>query len=176
MRNKKISILLIIIAATILVSCSTKVSNEEKVIDTVVIDENAKETAKANDSFNVVKVKTTENLSNEDKYSETLMDNGKLIRIKYDLGDNQNEGTINQPQFPKLYIEGIDVGTITDETYNNRNKISWDKKDIEGQLITGYMGGYNVKILKDNKVYMFDNNSELKEIKAYERLIEEKNG
>lgn len=176
MRNKKISILLIIIAATILVSCSTKVSNEEKVIDTVVIDENAKETAKANDSFNVVKVKTTENLSNEDKYSETLMDNGKLIRIKYDLGDNQNEGTINQPQFPKLYIEGIDVGTITDETDNNRNKISWDKKDIEGQLITGYMGGYNVKILKDNKVYMFDNNSELKEIKAYERLIEEKNG
>ena len=167
MINKKISILLISIAATILVSCSTKVLNEDKVIDTVVIDENAKETAKVNDSFNVVKVKNTENLINEDQYSEILMDNGKLIRIKYNLGDNQNEGTINQPQFPKSYIEGLEIGTITDEIDNNRNKISWDKKDIQGQLITGYMDRHNVRILKDNKVYMLDDNYELKEIKAY---------
>lgn len=176
MINKKISILLISIASTILVSCSTKVLNEDKVIDTVVIDENAKETAKANDSFNVVKVKNTENLINEDQYSEILMDNGKLIRIKYNLGDNQNEGTINQPQFPKSYIEGLEIGTITDEIDNNRNKISWDKKDIQGQLITGYMDRHNIRILKDNKVYMLDDNYELKEIKAYEKLIKDKNG
>lgn len=171
MRNKKISILLISIASTILVSCSTKVPNEDKVIDTVVIDENAKETSKANDSFDIIKLQTTENIRNDEKYSEALLDNGKLLHIDY-----LEDGYGSNIQFPKVYINSIEVGTITDETNNNRNKISWDKKDIQGQLITGYMDRHNVRILKDNKVYMFDNNSELKEIKAYEQLIKEKNG
>ena len=171
MRNKKISILLISIAATILVSCSTKVQNEDKVIDTVVIDENAKETSKANDSFDIIKLQTTENIRNDEKYSEALLDNGKLLHIDY-----LEDGYGSNIQFPKVYINSIEVGTITDETNNNRNKISWDKKDIQGQLITGYMDRHNVRILKDNKVYMFDNNSELKEIKAYEKLIKDTNG
>lgn len=171
MRNKKISILLIIIAATILVSCSTKVSNEEKVIDTVVIDENAKETAKANDSFDVIKLQTTENIRADKKYSNEFMDNGKILHIDY-----SEDGHAPNAHAPKLYINSIEVGTITYETDNNRNKISWDKIDIEGQLLTGHMDRYNVRILKDNKVYMLDNNSELKEIKAYEKLIKDTNG
>lgn len=171
MRNKKIGIILISIASTILVSCSTKVPNEDKVIDTMVIDENAKETAKANDSFDVIKLQTTENIRADKKYSNEFMDNGKILHIDY-----SEDGHAPNAHAPKLYINSIEVGTITYETDNNRNKISWDKIDIEGQLLTGHMDRYNVRILKDNKVYMLDNNSELKEIKAYEKLIKDTNG
>lgn len=174
MRNKKISILLISIASTILVSCSTKVSNEDKVIDTVVIDENAKETAKENDSFDIIKLQKSENIMINKKYSYELMENGKLLHFNY-----SENGYGSDEQFPKLYLNSIEVGTITDETDNNRNKISWDKIDIEGQLLTDYWvryNIYNVRILIDNKVYMLDDNYELKEIKAYEKLIKDKNG
>lgn len=172
MINKKIFIGLIIIASFATVGCSKNISKENKVIDSVVIDEDAKGTANSTKNITVTKALTTENLSNNEKQGSIIMENGKLLYINY-TEDGYNKSTV---QFPKLYISSIEIGTITDEVYEGRNIIKWDKKDIEGQLLTGYMDRNNIRILKDNKVYMLDDNCELKEIKSYKRLLEETNG
>lgn len=173
---KKIFIGLIIITLSTGVGCSNSISKENKVIDTVVIDENAKGTDKSNNNFNVEKLLTTENLSGN-KNGAIIRKNDKLIEINYSSDYGEGEETIYSTQFPKLYIDSLDIGTITDKKENDRNIVSWENKDISGQLIVDYKGfTENFRILKDDKVYMLDDNCETKEITAYKRLLEDTNG
>lgn len=171
MRIKKIFIGLIIVTLSIGVGCSNSISNENEVIDSIVVDEDAKGTANSNNSFNVTKVLTTENLKGN-KNKAVIRNNDELI--EYSIDDGR---TVYKTQFPKLYINSLGVGTITDKMENNRNIINWENKDIDGRLLVDNMGyGEYFKILKDNKVYMLDNNYELKELTAYKKLIEDTNG
>lgn len=176
MKNKKLSILLITLTTSIMIGCSNKISMEDKVIDSVVIDEDAKDTAISNESFNVISVATTENLSGN-KNGAMIRSDDKLVEIQYSEDFGAGEGTIHQTQFPKLYIDSLEVGTITDKVESERNIIEWEKKDISGQLLLEYMGsGDFFKILKDNKVYVLDNDYNPKEITAYKKLLEDTNG
>lgn len=176
MKNKKIIIVLIAVASSIIVGCSNNISSEDKVIDSLVIDEDAKKTSNSNNIINITKVATTENLR-KSSTGAILRSDEKLIEIKYSEYYGDGEGTIYQTQFPKLYIDSLSIGTITDEIQDNRNVVTWENKEINGQLLTGYMGtGEKVKILKDDKVYKLDENYNLKESKVYKKLIEETNG
>ena len=175
MKIKKILIILILITSSSMIGCSSSISSEDKVIDSVVIDEDAKETANSNNVININKIAITENLI--DKNGVISRDVERLIEIQYTEDFGEGEGTIYQSQFPKLYISSLSIGTITDEIQDNRNIVYWENKDIDGRLLIEYMGsGETFKILKDNKVYMVDNNYNLKEITAYKKLIEETNG
>ncbi|MDI9216732.1 MULTISPECIES: hypothetical protein [Clostridium] len=176
MKNKKLSILLIAFTSIVMIGCSNKISLEDRVIDSVVIDEDAKDTAISNDGFNIVKLVTTENLHGN-KSGAMIRNDDKLIEIQYSEDFGENKGTIYQTQFPKLYIDSLEVGTITDDVENDRNVVSWERKEVRGQLLAEYMGtGGLFRILTDNKVYMLDNNYNFKEITAYKKLIEETNG
>lgn len=173
MKNKKLLIGLMLITSSVMIGCSNKISNEEKVIDSVVIDEDAKET---DNKINISKVATTENL-NGTLNEEILIDEESLIKIQYSDGIGYEEGEIYQSQFPKIYIDSLPIGTITEEVKNKRNIINWRNKEINGQLIVDYMGsGDNFRIKKNDKVYILDKNYNLKEITAYKKLIEETNG
>lgn len=175
MKNKKLLIVLMIITSSIIIGCTNKISSEEKVIDSVVIDEDTKETASSNNKINISKIIRTENISG--RHVSILDANEKLIEIQYNQEYGDSQGTINQTQFPKMYITSLSIGTITDEIKENRNVINWEYKDIDGQLLIDYIGGgSNFKILKENRVYTLDNNYNLKEINAYKKLIDETKG
>lgn len=176
MKNKKLLIVLMLITSSIMTSCTNKISSEDKVIDSVIIDEDAKSTENSNNKINITKIATTENLVGGRK-GAILRSDEKLIGIQYSEYYGDGEDTIYQTQFPKLYIDTLSIGTITDEIKDNRNVVTWENKEINGQLLTGYMGtGEKVKILKDDKVYKLDENYNLKESKVYKKLIEETNG
>lgn len=176
MEIKKIFIGLIIITSCTSVGCSNNISKEDKVIESIVIDEDTRITASANNNFNVTKILKTENLSGN-KNAAIIRKDGKLVEINYNSDYGEGEDTIYQSQFPKLYVNSIDIGTITDKTENDRNIVQWEKKEITGQLLVEYMGdGENFKVLKDNKVYMLDNNYNFKEITAYKELLDKTNG
>lgn len=176
MRIKKLLIGLIFVTLNTGVGCSNSISKEDKVIDSIVIDEDAKGTASANNNFNVTKVLKTENLSGK-KNGAIIRNNDKLIEINYMTDHGEGDGTVYETQFPKLYIDSLDIGTITDEIENDRNIVNWENKEISGQLLVEYMGsGEYFKILKDNKVYTLDNNYNLKEITAYRKLLEDTDG
>ncbi|MCF0148439.1 MAG: hypothetical protein HUJ77_08580 [Clostridium sp.] len=174
MKNKKLLIVLMIVTSSIMVSCSSKILSGDKVIDSIVIDEDAKETANSNNTINITKIAITENLNGTRKGAIlTGASNGKLIQIK--LKENLEEN--KETQFPKEYIESLEVGTITEKIKDNRNVVTWENKDIDGQLIREYMGTEGkLRILKDNKVYELDENYNLKEATAYKKLIEDTNG
>ena len=176
MKIKKIFIGLLIITSCTWVGCSNNISKEDKVIESIVIDEDTRITASTNNNFNVTKLLKTENLSGN-KNAAIIRKDGKLVEINYKSDYGEGEGTIYQSQFPKLYIDSIDIGTITEEIENDRNIVKWENKEISGQLLIEYMGdGENFKVLKDNKVYMLDNNYNFKEITAYKELLDKTNG
>lgn len=176
MKIKKIFIGLLIITSYTWVGCSNNISKEDKVIESIVIDEDTRITASTNNNFNVTKLLKTENLSGN-KNAAIIRKDGKLVEINYKSDYGEREGTIYQSQFPKLYIDSIDIGTITEEIENDRNIVKWENKEISGQLLIEYMGdGENFKVLKDNKVYMLDNNYNFKEITAYKELLDKTNG
>ncbi|MBD7914473.1 hypothetical protein H9660_04885 [Clostridium sp. Sa3CUN1] len=176
MKIKKIFIGLLIITSCTSVGCSNNISKEDKIIESIVIDGDTRITANANSNFNVTKILKTENLSGN-KNGARIRKDGKLVEINYNSDYGDGEGTIYQSQFPKLYINSIDIGTITDKIENDRNIVQWEKKEITGQLLVEYMGDIeNFKVLKDNKVYMLDNNYNFKEITAYKELLDKTNG
>lgn len=172
MKNKKLSILLITLTTSIMIGCSNKISMEDKVIDSVVIDEDAKDTAYQNNDIEINKVLETEGFNIDEKNESMIIKNDRIIKIE----SYHNEEFI-ETQYPKLFIENLEVGDITNEINNEKKVIYWSNKDVNGQLIVDYMGyGNNFRVLKDNKVYILDYNYELKEIKAYENLLEEIDG
>ena len=136
MKNKKILIILILITSSLIIGCSNSISSEDKVIDSVVIDEDAKETANSNSVININKIAITENLI--DKNGVILRDGERLIEIQYTEDFGEGEGTIYQSQFPKLYISSLSIGTITDEIQDNRNIVNWENKDINGRKTVDY--------------------------------------
>ncbi len=175
MKNKKILMVLILITSSLMIGCSNGISSEDKVIDSVVIDENAKSTVNSNNRINITKILTTENL-NETRSGAMLREDEKLVEIQYNEDFEETKGTIYQSQFPKLYISNLAIGSITEKVVDNRNIVNWENKDINGQLLIEYMGfAENFKVLKNNKVYKTDSNYNLKEITAYKKLIEETN-
>ena len=150
MKSKKLLIFLMLITSSIMISCSNKISSEDKVIDSVVIDEDSKATANSNNKINITKIATTENLLGYRK-GAILRSDEKLIHINISTSSEVND--VSGTQFQKIYISSLSIGTITDEIQNNRNVVNWENKEINGQLITGYMGtSGEVKILKDDKV------------------------
>lgn len=172
MKNKKLLIGLMIITSSIMIGCTSKISSEEKVIDSVVIDEEAKETSNSNNKINITKVVTTENLI-ERKVS-MLGSDDKLIQINFSEPREIND--ISTVQFKKQYIKSVSIGTITDEIQNNRSVVTWENKEIDGQLITeDALTGGKFKILKDDKVYTLDENYNLKEFAEYEKIIKDTN-
>lgn len=177
MKMKKIFIVVIIInLCTSGIGCSNNISNKDKVIESMVIDEDTRITANSNNNFNVTKILKTENLSGT-RNGAMLRGDGKLIEFKFKEDFGEGEGAIYQSQFPKLYIDSINIGTITEKKEDGRNIINWESKEITGQLLIEYMGdGENFKVLKDNKVYILDDNCNLKEITAYKELIDKTNG
>ncbi len=176
MKNKILLTILIFIASSIIIGCSNNISSEDKVMDSVVIDEDAKETADSNNSISVNRLLLTENL-NGDRKGAMLRADEKLIQIQYSEDFGEDEGAIYKTQFPNIYINNLEIGNITDDVQNNRNVVNWENKDINGQLLIEYMGaGDPFRIFKDNKVYTLDSNYNLKEITAYKKLIEDTNG
>lgn len=173
MKKKKLLIWLMIITSSIIIGCTSKISNEDKVIDSVVIDEEAKDTANKNNKINITKIATTENLVGSKNVS-ILRSDGKLVHINFNEETEIND--ISTVQFKKQYISSLSIGTITDEIQNNRNVVTWENKDINGQLITEYMGvSEQIKVLKNDKVYELDENYNLKEATEYKKLIEDTN-
>ena len=69
MKKKKLLIGLMIIISSIIIGCTSKISNEDKVIDSVVIDEESKETANSNKKINITRKATTEDM----KENETTL-------------------------------------------------------------------------------------------------------
>lgn len=176
MKIKKIFMGLIIVTLSTGIGCSNSISKKDNVIESIVIDEDTRITASENSNFNVTKLLKTENLSGS-RNGAMLRGDGKLIELKFKEDLEEGKETIYQSQFPKLYIDGINIGTITEKREEDRNIVSWENKEITGQLLIEYMGdGENFKVLKDNKVYMLDNSYNLKEIMAYKELIDKTNG
>lgn len=129
MKKKKLLIWLMIITSSIIIGCTSKISNEDKVIDSVVIDEEAKDTANKNNKINITKIATTENLVGSKNVS-ILRSDGKLVHINFNEETEIND--ISTVQFKKQYISSLSIGTITDEIQNNRNVVTWENKDING--------------------------------------------
>ncbi|MBE6054554.1 MAG: hypothetical protein E7212_11775 [Clostridium sartagoforme] len=172
MRINKILLGLILVTLTTTVGCSTSVSKEDNVIDSIVIDEDVKETVNSNNVISIAKALTTENL-NESRNGAMLTGEGKLIDLKVKEDFGESKGTIYQSQFPKLYVENLSIGTITNEIKENRNIVNWEEKEIDGQVLIEYMGSADTfKILKDDKVYMLDSENKFKEITSYKKIIE----
>ncbi|WP_288221430.1 hypothetical protein [uncultured Clostridium sp.] len=173
---KKIFIGLIIITLSTAIGCSNSIFKEDKVIDSIIIDDDANETANSNNILKVTKVLKTENLSGN-KNGALIRNDDRLIEINYHSEREGEEEAIYSSQFPKIYIDSLYIGNITDVLDNDRNIINWDNKEISGQLLVDYMGASeNFRILKDNKVYILDEDCSLKELTAYKKLIEDTKG
>ena len=173
MKKKKILIVLMIVTSSIMIGCTNKISNEDKVIDSLVIDEDAKETANSNNKINITKIATSENLLKFET-GAILRSDEKLIDIEFSTSSEIDD--ISSVQFKKPYISSLSIGTITDEIENNRNVVIWENKDINGQLITEYtIAGGKFKILKDDKIYTLDEKYNLKGFTEYEKIIKDTN-
>lgn len=173
MKKKKLLIGLMIIISSIIIGCTSKISNEDKVIDSVVIDEESKETANSNKKINITRIATTEDMK-ENETTLILRANEKLLEVEYSKEWEKDE--LSGLELENKYINSLSMGSITDEIKNNKNIVSREKIEIGGQLLSDYMLiGENFSVLKNNKVYMLDNNYELMEITAYKKLMEETN-
>lgn len=166
---KKKILILILSAITILTMGCSNNTLKDSTNDSIVIDENTKETINNNSEIKV-------ELASKIEYpnSLTIMQKNP-IHINYYMDmDMDEEGNLSQSTKYKLYT--LNIGTISEkkDKENKFNIIDWeDDKDIKGQILSDGPVADEVRIYKEGKVYKFKENGELQEIKAYEKLVKE---
>lgn len=177
MKKKLFLIVIIITTSVAMISCYKKIiGTSDKTMDSIVIDENTRKTTNSKNQIKTIFIAKTEKVDireteksdiKEAKKNNSTMKtiNGKIVQYSYSEIDNEDKIV----QFPKLSLDGVRVGTITEEkNEEGLNKIIWENKNITGRLLSSYIGEAEARVLKNNKVYKFDSTGDLKEIKAYD--------
>lgn len=176
--KRKILVGILIAVFLMPTGCSNNKSKEDGVNDSIVIDDNTKETINSKSEIKVsliskIRIETYIDGKKEigvNNQTRTSI-NGKIIDYIYSLDPGENPVI----QFRKGYLNSLKIGIITSDKdeESNFNIVNWEERNIEGQILSEYMNGEEIRIVKDKKVYKLDNNGELKEIKAYEKLVKE---
>jgi len=169
MKNKYLLLTMLITTSINFFGCAANTSsNDNKVLDSIVLDEDTMGTKDKNSTLNVEMIDKTESITGVGHEWGTKI-NGKIIYYTYIY----NEDGAQVTQFPKLYLDTVKVGYITADKDNNTglNKINWEDKEIPGQLLQDFSGTGDIRIINDNKVYKFNSNGELEEITAYQTLL-----
>lgn len=167
-RKYLILIMTLTISITIFGCTNNDLTNEVKVLDTIAIDENTSETVSENSEFKVIMTSKTEKVDYINDSSQDIYD-GNITYYTYSLENKED----SIQQFPKIKLDSLKIGKISDEkdVKTGLNKISWQKKNEDGRILTDYISGGVPRILKDGKVYKFNNSGELEEITAYKPLV-----
>lgn len=170
-RKYLILIMTLTISVTIFGCTNNSVTNEDKVLDTIVIDENTNKTIVENSEFKIRMTAKTEKVDYINDSSQDIY-GGNITYYTYSL---ENKEDIIQ-QFPKIKLDSLKIGKISDEKdiKTGLNKINWEKQNESGRILTDYMGGGVPRILKGGKVYKFNNSGELEEITAYEPIVKKR--
>lgn len=165
---KKKILILILSAITILTMGCSKNTSKDSTIDSIVIDENTKETTNNTE----IEVQLLSKIEYSNSYSNaltTMQENP--IHLTYYI-EKENEFS----QISKYYLDNFKIGTIRakKDDENKFNVVDWEENNgIEGQVLPGGLASDEVRIYKEGKVYKFKENGELQEIKAYEKLVKE---
>ncbi|MGL5354227.1 MAG: hypothetical protein ACRDA5_13035, partial [Clostridium sp.] len=166
MKRKLLLILMIITTSLVTISCSEKaIGTVDKVVESVVIDDNTEETTNNKNEIKTTLIAKTEKVNN------TATINGKIVSYNFTVTNNEVGATGGEV----LNLDELKIGTILDEkNENGLNKISWENKSIRGELLSDNAIASKIRILDNNRVYKIDGLGELNEIKAYEKIFEKK--
>lgn len=146
------------------VSCSQKaIGTADKAVESVVIDENTKETTNNKNEIITTLVAKVEKVNSS---NSTI--NGKISSYNFTVTNNEVGATGGEI----LTLNQFKIGTILDDkNEDGLNRISWEEKSIKGKLLSTRMMSGSTRILDNDKVYKSDSNGELKEIKSYQKII-----
>lgn len=162
---------MIITSSISIFGCSNSIeTKEDKVLDTIIVDEDTKSTTADNSELKIIMTAKTEGINVNGMASGFgIHCNGKIIYYTHSLENKED----TEVQFPKLTLDTLEIGKISDEkdSETGLNKINWEKKNESGRLLSPYMTYEIPRLLKDNKVYKFNTSGELEEITAYEPLV-----
>lgn len=163
-KRKILLILMITSISLVTVSCSQKaIGTADKAVESVVIDENTKETTNNKNEIITTLVAKAEKVNSS---NSTI--NGKISSYNFTVTNNE-VGAIGGEI---LTLNQFKIGTILDDkNEDGLNKISWEEKSIKGKLLSTRMMSGATRILDNDKVYKSDSNGELKEIKSYQKII-----
>lgn len=169
MKSKYLLLTMLITTSINFFGCTANTSNnDKKVLDSIVLDEDTKGTKDKNSTLNVEMIGKTEAITGSGNEWGTQMD-GKIIYYNYIYNAEETIAS----QFPKLYLDTVKVGDITEDkdSETELNKISWKVKDISGNVLQDFSNTGDIRIINDNKGYKFNSNGELEEITAYKTLL-----
>lgn len=170
MKIKYLLLTMLITTSINFFGCAANTSNDDKkVLDSIVLDEDTKGTKDENSTLNVEMIAKTEGITGSGYYWGTKV-NGKIIYYAY----LHNEEETKVSQFPKLYLDTVKVGEITEEkdSETGLNKINWIDKEISGKVLQDFNNIGDIRIINNNKGYKFNSNGELEEITAYQTLLD----
>lgn len=166
MKRKLLIITMTITTLLTLVGCLDKVAKGDyEVLESIVLDNDAKDTSDKNSVLNVIMTAKTEGVNaNRIMFSGGCLIKDKIIYYTSKRGKEDNEN---------WYIDSLKFGEITDKKslITGFNSINWEDKDIRGRVFQDLDISDEVRIVMNNKGYKFNSKAELEEIKAYEIFI-----
>lgn len=173
MKKKIISVIVIFLVSAITISCGKITSvNETKETtgDSIVIDENTKETLENDSGLKISQIAKTEVVSKTESAGGNcfMNSNGEIIRYN----DLYNNG--------ESILEKLEVGSISEKKDDEQgfSIIDWKEKELENGYFRFQLGPTNVKMLVFNneKYYSIDKGGELKELAPKELVQNIDNG
>lgn len=162
MKKKIISLMVMFLLSTTIISCGKnfyKNESKETNDNSIVIDENTKETVEDDNDFKISLIAKTDVISRTtDSGGNCFMNsNGEIIRY-YPL-----------PIIGELSLEKLEVGTISKEkdSIQGLNMINWEQKDLNDKYFRDVLTNSKTDSMLsflDGKVYKIGKGGELKEI------------
>lgn len=161
MKKKIIFVIVMFLVSISTISCGKSNSRDgakETTGDSIVIDENTKETLENDSGFKISQIAKTEVVTKSGTREGNcfISSNGKIIRYH----DLYNEG--------KSILEKLEIGSVSEKRDEEQgvNLISWQEKDLGENYFEFRMEPFSGKILMFNnkEYYSIDKEGELKEL------------
>ena len=173
MKKKIISVIVMLLISITTISCEKSTSGDgtkETIDNSIVIDENTKETLENDSGFRISQIVRTEVVARTDTAIGNCFMNSKGEIIRYNYLYNES----------KSILEKLEVGSISEKKEDEQefNIINWQQTNLNGVYFRDEMSNANDKMLifNDEKVYNIGIGGELKELTPNVLVQNIKNG